>query len=92
MLCLAVISVQWFFWGYSLAFSDSAGSFYGDLSHFGMMGVLEQPVPGANNKVPRCVCSSACWPTHTVCSIVYSMYQLTFAALVPAMWACRSLK
>jgi Amt family ammonium transporter len=35
-----------------------------------MRGVLEQPVPGANNKQPR---------------ITYAMYQLTFAALVPAI-------
>lgn len=34
--------------GYSLAFSDSAKtSFIGDLKHFGMMGVLDQPSAGS---------------------------------------------
>ena len=29
---LAVVSFQWFFWGFSLAFSDTASKFIGDLS------------------------------------------------------------
>ena len=29
---LAVVSFQWFFWGYSLAFSDGANAYIGDLS------------------------------------------------------------
>lgn len=36
-----------------------------------MKGVLEQPVAGANNKVPR---------------IIYAMYQGQFAALVPTIF------
>ena len=55
----------------ALAFSDTGSSFIGDLTHFGMKGVLEQPVAGANNKVPR---------------IIYAMYQGQFAALVPAIF------
>lgn len=71
LLAMGVVSFQWFFWGYSLAFSDTGGPFIGDLAHFGFKGVLEQPVPGANNKVPR---------------IVYAIYQSQFAALVPAIF------
>ena len=44
------------FWGYSLTFSSTGSSFIGDLRHFGFQGVLEQPIPGANNKV-RYICS-----------------------------------
>jgi Amt family ammonium transporter len=39
----AVVSFQWFFWGYSLAFSHKAGKFIGALDNFGLMGVLAQP-------------------------------------------------
>lgn len=42
----------------------------GDLNYFGLMNVLEQPVPQANNKIPN---------------IVYMIYQNMFAALVPAI-------
>lgn len=62
LAALAVTSFQWFFWGYSLAFSSTSGSFLGDLQNFGFMGVLEEPVSGANNKLPE---------------IVYAMYQVS---------------
>jgi Amt family ammonium transporter len=39
----AVVSFQWFFWGYSLAFSHTAGSFIGDLSNFGLANTLGAP-------------------------------------------------
>lgn len=38
---------------YSFAFSTGGGPFFGDLQHFGLMGVLENPVPQANNKIPE---------------------------------------
>ncbi|KAF9240407.1 ammonium transporter AmtB-like domain-containing protein [Melanogaster broomeanus] len=31
MMTVAVVSFQWFFWGYSLAFSDTAGKYIGNL-------------------------------------------------------------
>lgn len=39
----AVVSFQWFFWGFSLAFSHTAGKFIGDLSNFGLMNTLGAP-------------------------------------------------
>lgn len=54
LLGLAVYSVatiQWFFWGYTLAFSTS-GPFIGNLSKFGFMGVLDAPSVGSL-KVPE---------------------------------------
>ncbi|GAA5945587.1 hypothetical protein JCM3775_000532 [Rhodotorula graminis] len=70
MLAMAIISFQWFFWGYSLAFSPTGGPFLGDMHHFVLRHVLETPVPQANNKVPQ---------------VVYMIYQNMFAALVPAV-------
>ena len=34
MVTIGVVSFQWFFWGYSLAFSDGANAYIGDLSEF----------------------------------------------------------
>ncbi|GEM11871.1 ammonium transmembrane transporter [Rhodotorula toruloides] len=70
MLAMAIISFQWFFWGYSLAFSPTGGKFLGDMHFFVLRHVLETPVPQANNKVPQ---------------VAYMIYQNMFAALVPAV-------
>lgn len=67
---LAVVSFQWFFWGYSLTFSKTGGTFWGNLRNFGFMGVLELPIPEANNKIPE---------------LVFAIYQSMFASLVPAI-------
>lgn len=50
-MSVGVISFQWFFWGYSLAFSHTAGKYIGDLNNFGLKGVLTAPSVG-NDKVP----------------------------------------
>ena len=36
------LTKQWFFWGYSLAFSKTANKFIGNLDNFGFRGVLAQ--------------------------------------------------
>jgi Amt family ammonium transporter len=41
-MSIAVVSFQWFFWGYSLAFSKTASRFIGNLDNFGFKGVLGQ--------------------------------------------------
>lgn len=33
IMATAVVSFQWFFWGYSLAFSHTAGKYIGDLEN-----------------------------------------------------------
>jgi len=38
-ICLGVVTVQWFLWGYSLAFSADIGKFIGDLNYFALNGV-----------------------------------------------------
>lgn len=44
----SVVMFQWYFWGYSLAFSSSAtNGFIGNLSHFGLKTTLGAPSPGS---------------------------------------------
>ncbi|KZP04098.1 ammonium transporter [Athelia psychrophila] len=69
MMTLAVVSFQWFFWGFSLAFSETGSAFIGDLKYFGLKGVLEQPSIGST-RIP---------------SIVFCVYQLMFAAITPIL-------
>jgi len=67
MMTIAVVSFQWFFWGYSLAFSETAGKYIGNLDHFALKNVLDQPSVGSA-RVP---------------AIVFCVFQLMFAAITP---------
>jgi Amt family ammonium transporter len=69
MISIAVVSFQWFFWGFSLTFSETGSSFIGNLKYFALKGVLEQPSIGST-RIP---------------SIVFCVYQLMFAAITPAI-------
>ncbi|KDQ60426.1 hypothetical protein JAAARDRAFT_32845 [Jaapia argillacea MUCL 33604] len=69
MMTLAMVSFQWFFWGFSLAFSDTGSAFIGNLDYFGLKGVLEKPSIGS----PR------------IPSIAFCVYQLMFAAITPML-------
>ncbi|KAK6543424.1 hypothetical protein TWF694_000171 [Orbilia ellipsospora] len=64
ILAVALVTFQWFFWGYSLTFSHSANAFIGDLTNFGSMHVLGAPSVG-----------SALVP-----DILFYLFQLVFAA------------
>ena len=65
MMATGVTSFQWFFWGYSLAFSHTAGKFIGDLQNFGFMNVLAAPSVGS----PR------------IPDLLFAVYQGMFAAI-----------
>ncbi|KAK0472599.1 ammonium transporter [Armillaria novae-zelandiae] len=67
LVCLAVVSFQWFFWGYSLAFSETGSAYIGDLKYFGLKGVLDAPSMG----------------TARLPALVFCLYQLMFAAATP---------
>ncbi|KAK4196229.1 ammonium transporter AmtB-like domain-containing protein [Triangularia verruculosa] len=69
LISIAVVGFQWFFWGYSLAFSHTGSAFIGDLSNFGLMKVLGQPSVGSS-KLP---------------DILFCLYQGMFAAITPAL-------
>lgn len=58
------VTFQWMFWGYSLAYSRTAGPFIGDLANFGLKNVVAAPSPGSSY-LPE---------------IVFCMYQLMFCA------------
>ncbi|KAL9137887.1 MAG: hypothetical protein Q9175_000914 [Cornicularia normoerica] len=66
----SVITFQWYFWGYSLAFSAQGTSgFIGDLKHFGLTNTLGAPSPGSP-LIPE---------------LLYSFYQLQFCATTAAI-------
>ena len=69
LMSAAVITFQWFFWGYSLTFSHSAGKYIGNLDNIGFRNVLAQPSVGSP-KVP---------------DLLFAIYQGMFAALTPAL-------
>lgn len=69
LIAVGVVCFQWFFWGYSLAFSHSAGKYIGDLANFGFKGVLAQPSVGAAG-IP---------------DLLYAVYQGMFAAITVAL-------
>ncbi|KAI5855779.1 high affinity ammonium transporter [Tricharina praecox] len=69
MMSTAVVSFQWFFWGYSLAFSHSAGKFLGNLDNFGFRNVLGAPSVGSS-KVP---------------DLLFAAYQGMFSAITVAL-------
>jgi hypothetical protein len=63
MASFSIIVFQWYFWGYSLAFSSSGTSgFIGDLKHFGLLNTLGAPSPGSP-LIPE---------------LLYSFYQVSF--------------
>ena len=64
----ALISFQWFLWGFSLSFSHTAGPFIGDLANFGFKDVLAHPSVG-NSRVP---------------DLLFAVYQGMFAAITYA--------
>ncbi|KAK2784534.1 ammonium transporter Amt1 [Onygenales sp. PD_12] len=69
IMSVGVVSFQWFFWGYSLAFSHSAGKYIGDLSNIGFRGVLAQPSVGST-KVP---------------DLLFAIFQGMFACITVAL-------
>jgi Amt family ammonium transporter len=68
-MATAVVSFQWFFWGYSLAFSHTAGSFIGNLDNIGFKDVLAAPSVGSP-KIP---------------DLMFAVYQGMFAAITVAL-------
>jgi Amt family ammonium transporter len=68
---LALISVQWVLWGYSLAFSPDTGlGLIGGLSWIGLNGVGQDPNPDYAATVPH---------------LAYMAFQMMFAVITPAL-------
>lgn len=68
-MATAVTTFQWFFWGYSLTFSHTAGPFIGDLANFGFRNVLAQPSVGST-RIP---------------DLLFAIYQGMFSAITVAL-------
>ncbi|KAG0259432.1 hypothetical protein BG011_002644 [Mortierella polycephala] len=66
---IAVVTVQWFLFGYSLAFSKTGGRMIGNFDNAFLRGVLDSPSVGSD-KIP---------------DIVFMIFQCMFAALTPAL-------
>jgi Amt family ammonium transporter len=64
-MAIGVTSFQWFFWGYSLTFSPTAGKFLGNLDNFGFKGMHGTPSVG-NSGIP---------------DLLFAVYQGMFSAI-----------
>ncbi len=69
-IIMALISVQWVLWGYSLAFGPDKGGIVGGLEWLGLGGVGLQPNPDYGATVPH---------------QAYMVFQLMFAIITPAL-------
>lgn len=69
-MIIALISVQWVLFGYSLAFGPDVGGLIGDLSWFGLNGVGLTPNPDYAGTVPH---------------QAFMIYQGMFAVITPAL-------
>jgi ammonium transporter, Amt family len=69
-IAMAVISIQWVLWGYSLAFGPDLGHLIGSLSWVGLRGVGLVPNPDYAATIPH---------------QAFMVYQLMFAIITPAL-------
>jgi Amt family ammonium transporter len=67
---LALISVQWVLWGYSLAFGPDKGGIIGGLEWLGLNGVNAEPNPTYAATIPH---------------LAFMVYQMMFAVITPAL-------
>jgi Amt family ammonium transporter len=70
MIILALISVQWVLFGYSLAFGPDIHGIIGNLDFFGLRGVGYAPDPNYAATIP---------------ALVYMIFQAMFAIITPAL-------
>ncbi len=69
-ILMAVISIQWVLWGYSISFGPDLHGLIGSLSWVGLNGVGLQPYPGYAATIPH---------------QTFMIYQLMFAIITPAL-------
>lgn len=68
-IIVAVITIQWALWGYSLAFGPDVGGIVGSLAWFGLNGVGSDPGPYSE----------------TIPHAAFMIYQMMFAIITPAL-------
>jgi Amt family ammonium transporter len=69
-IIMALISIQWVLWGYSLAFGPDVHGLIGNLGWFGLKGVGLEPNPDYAATIPH---------------QAFMIYQLMFAIITPAL-------
>src|SRR5947199_3361837 len=69
-IILAVISIQWVLWGYSLAFGPDTGGIIRVLEWFGLRGVGVEPFDAYSKTIPH---------------QVFMLFQMMFAVITPAL-------
>jgi Amt family ammonium transporter len=69
-IVLALISIQWVAFGYTLAFGTSVGGLFGDLKHLGLNGVGAEPNADYAGTIPH---------------LAFAAYQMMFAIITPAL-------
>src|SRR2546427_2364837 len=69
-IILAVISIQWILWGYTLAFGPDKGGIIGGLEWFGLRGVGVEPFDAYSKTIPH---------------QVFMLFQMMFAVTTPAL-------
>jgi len=69
-ILIAVITLEWILWGYSLSFGPDIGGIIGGLDWFGLIGVGQTPHPVYASTVPH---------------QVFMIYQCMFAVITPAL-------
>ncbi|MBI5180558.1 MAG: ammonium transporter, partial [Nitrospirae bacterium] len=69
-IILALISIQWVLWGYSLAFGPDKGGIIGSLAWFGLNGVGTDPNPDYAATIPH---------------QAFMIFQMMFAVITPAL-------
>lgn len=67
---LALISVQWVLWGYSLAFGPDKGGVIGGLEWLGLIDVGQEPNATYSKTIPH---------------LAYMVFQMMFAVITPAL-------
>lgn len=69
-IIVALISIQWVLWGYSLAFGPDVGGIVGSLAWFGLNGVGTEPNPDYAATIPH---------------QTFMIFQMMFAIITPAL-------
>ncbi len=69
-IMISVISIEWVYLGYSMAFGPDLGGFIGDLSFFSLNGVTSAPSEFYATTIPQ---------------NVFMIYQCMFAIITPAL-------
>jgi Amt family ammonium transporter len=69
-ILMAVISIQWILWGYTLAFGPDKGGIIGGLEWLGLRGVGAEPFDAYSKTIPH---------------QAFMMFQMMFAIITPAL-------